>query len=205
MSYFLKGMAVGFFVATPVGPVGVLCIRRFLTVGLAAGFASGLGAACADSLFAALASFGLTFISAYLLDNSVPLRAVGALFLFWMGLRIFRAKPCVADGVKVLSLIGDFTSAFLLSLSNPVVLATFTAALAALRVDLQEGGLAAMRSLVGGVFCGVASWWVIIGAARAIFRGRFNDNGIRWINRVAGVAIAAGGLLILGSVLFWRR
>jgi threonine/homoserine/homoserine lactone efflux protein len=205
MNYFLEGLAVGFFVATPVGPVGVLCIRRFLTVGLAAGFASGLGAACADSLFAALASFGVTFISAYLLDNSVPLRAVGALFLLWMGFRVFRARPCVAEGVKVLSLVGDFTSAFLLTLSNPVVLATFTAAFAVLRVDLQEGGLASMRSLVGGVFSGVASWWVVIGAARAIFRGRFNEKGVRWINRTAGVAIAGGGLLILVSILVWRR
>jgi len=44
-----KGVLLGFSIAAPVGPIGVLCIRRTLADGRAAGFVSGLGAATADA------------------------------------------------------------------------------------------------------------------------------------------------------------
>src|SRR5512135_2777452 len=62
MWFAVKGLAIGFLIAAPVGPIGVLCIRRTLVDGRRIGFLSGLGAATADMLYGAVAAFGLTAI-----------------------------------------------------------------------------------------------------------------------------------------------
>ena len=45
LGFIAKGFAIGFSIAAPVGPIGILCIRRSLADGMAKGFAAGLGAA----------------------------------------------------------------------------------------------------------------------------------------------------------------
>lgn len=59
--FFLKGVLLGFLIAAPVGPIGILCIRRTLQFGRFSGLFSGFGAAVADSIYAGIAAFGLTF------------------------------------------------------------------------------------------------------------------------------------------------
>jgi threonine/homoserine/homoserine lactone efflux protein len=59
----LHGLIIGLSIAAPVGPIGVLYIRRTLGEGRASGFASGLGAATADAIYGCVAGCGLTFIS----------------------------------------------------------------------------------------------------------------------------------------------
>jgi len=78
----LKGALIGFSIAAPVGPIGVLCIRRTLAEAQASGFASGLRAAPADAIYGCAAGFGLTFISSLLFSQQVWLRFVGGVFLF---------------------------------------------------------------------------------------------------------------------------
>ena len=59
LAFFLKGIVVGVVIAVPVGPVGVMCVRRSILEGKLSGFASGLGAATADAVFGVIAGFGL--------------------------------------------------------------------------------------------------------------------------------------------------
>ena len=77
ISFFLRGLIIGFSIAAPVGPIGVLCIRRTLAEGRASGLFSGLGAATADAIYVCIAGFGLTFISNFLISQLVWLRLVG--------------------------------------------------------------------------------------------------------------------------------
>lgn len=88
-----RGLVIGFSIAAPVGPVGVLCIRRTLANGRSAGFLSGLGAASADALYCCVAAFGLTSVSGFLVDQQLLLRSVGGAFLLYLGFRIFRERP----------------------------------------------------------------------------------------------------------------
>ena len=75
--YFLKGLVIGFSVAAPVGPIGILCINRTLSKGRLHGFVSGLGAATADALYGCIAAFGLTFITTFLLTQKIWLQLIG--------------------------------------------------------------------------------------------------------------------------------
>ena len=48
IDFLLRGLIIGFSIAAPVGPIGILCIRRTLSVGRISGLVSGLGAATAE-------------------------------------------------------------------------------------------------------------------------------------------------------------
>jgi threonine/homoserine/homoserine lactone efflux protein len=89
----LKGMVIGFSIAAPVGPIGVLCIRRSLADGVGMGFVSGLGAATADAAYGGVAAFGLTAISGFLLRQQFWLALIGGIFLCCLGVRTFFGKP----------------------------------------------------------------------------------------------------------------
>lgn len=67
----IKGFVIGFSIAAPVGPIGILCIQRTLSGGGVQGLVTGLGAATADALYGFIAAFGLTFISNFLVDQSI--------------------------------------------------------------------------------------------------------------------------------------
>ena len=79
MELLVRGLALGFAIAAPVGPIGVLCIRRTLADSRAIGFASGLGAATADALYGAVAAFGLSLVTNALVEQRLWLQVVGGI------------------------------------------------------------------------------------------------------------------------------
>ena len=75
--FFLKGLIIGFAKAVPIGPLGIMCVRKTLAEGRSRGLIIGLGAATADSLYGAIAAFGLTFVSDAIASQQFWLRLVG--------------------------------------------------------------------------------------------------------------------------------
>ena len=146
LSYFLRGLVIGVSIAAPVGPIGVLCIRRTLVEGRAAGFVSGLGAASADAVYGFMAAFGLTFISTFLIDQQTWIRLIGGLFLFFLGIRTFRAPVAEqAAGAVEHGLLGNYLSIFVLTLTNPLTILSFAAVFAGLGVGAANGDYLAAR------------------------------------------------------------
>ena len=82
LAFFVKGIVLGFSIAAPVGPIGVLCMRRTLGSGMLHGFLSGMGAATADGLYGCLAAFGVTAISNLLLEQQSLIRLAGTILSF---------------------------------------------------------------------------------------------------------------------------
>jgi len=185
---------VGFAIAAPVGPIGVLCIRRTLANGRAAGLVSGLGAATADATYGAIAGFGVTFLSVLLVSQQVPIRLLGGAFLLFLGARTFLSVPLGPRRSPEGSLVRDYFSTFALTLSNPVTIVAFAAIFAGLGVTGQSGSYTAATFLVSGVFAGSAFWWVILSSAVSAFRRAFDLGRMRWVNRISGVVIAGFGV-----------
>ncbi|MBC8263506.1 MAG: LysE family transporter [Anaerolineales bacterium] len=199
IGFFLRGLAIGFSIAAPVGPIGVLCIRRTLAEGRAAGLVSGLGAATADAVYGCVAGFGLTFISGALISQQVWLRLIGGAFLCYLGLKTLLARPAEqAAPVGENSLIGAYTSTFFLTLANPMTILSFAAIFAGL--GGASGDYVSAAVLVLGVFIGSALWWLTLSTGVSLFRTKFTPHGLRWVNRISGLIIAAFGLLALLSV-----
>jgi hypothetical protein len=61
----LRGQVIGFSIAAPVGPIGLLCIRRSMAEGQRVGLVTGLGATTVDASYGCVAAFGLTGVSSF--------------------------------------------------------------------------------------------------------------------------------------------
>jgi threonine/homoserine/homoserine lactone efflux protein len=198
--FFLKGFLIGFSIAAPVGPIGVLCIRRTLAYGRRSGLASGLGAATADALYGSVAAFGLTFISHFLIQQQFWFRLVGGVFLLYLGVRTLLSRP---DGDPPLTrrsdLTGDFLSTVFLTLTNPLTILSFAAIFAGLGLGATGGTYIDAGVMVLGVLLGSGLWWWILSFGVGAFRDRFSLRGLRWVNRTSGIIISGFGVAALGS------
>jgi len=202
ISFLLRGLIIGFSIAVPVGPIGVLCIRRTLAEGIVFGLVTGLGAATADALYGCIAGLGLTFISSILVSQQDWLRLIGGLFLCYLGFKTFLAEPIqqVQAGLaRGKGLIGAYTSAFFLTVTNPITIISFAAIMAGLGVP--SGDYVSAGEMVLGVFIGSALWWLVLSGGVSVLRTKFKPQGLQWANRVSGVVIMGFGLLALLSLV----
>lgn len=203
VSYLARGLVIGFSVAAPVGPIGVLCIRRTLAQGRLTGFISGLGAATADATYSAIAAFGLAIIAGALVREQRAIRLVGGLFLCYLGLR-FLLSRAASDQAQVSGkgLPGAYASTLLLTLANPTTILSFVAIFAGFGVAVTRGeGATSPFLLVTGVFLGSAAWWLVLSLGVGQLRERMAPGLLSWINRLAGAIIGAFGLAALLSVV----
>ncbi len=200
--FFLKCNIIGFSIAAPVGPIGVLCIRRTLADGRLAGLISGLGAATADLFYGCVAAFGLTFISQFLIDQDLWLRLLGGLFLLYLGIKTFLAKGAGKEiEQKKGGLLNAYFTTFFLTLTNPLTILSFAAIFAGLGIVNTGGNYLSALILVAGVFSGSAIWWFFLSAGASFFQKKIDAQGLVWINRISGVIISVFGLVALGSLL----
>jgi threonine/homoserine/homoserine lactone efflux protein len=204
--FFLKGLIIGFCIAAPVGPIGIMCIRRTLAEGGMAGFVSGLGAATADAVYGGIAALGLTAVSALLLGQTVLLQLVGGLFLTFLGARFFLkgwgvVGPESAVRRRVDHGYSAYFQTFVLTLTNPMTLLSFAAIFAGAGLGKAAGPQDGML-LVTGVFLGSATWWLILSGLANALRARLNIGRLAWVNRISGLGLALFGLTtLLGMAL----
>ena len=199
----LKGLIIGFSIAAPVGPIGVLCIRRTLAYGRASGLATGMGVATADGFYGMVAGFSLTFISNLLVSQQLLIRLIGGTFICYLGIKTLLSKPGGnSEKIGGKGLAGTYISTFFLTLTNPLTIMFFAAVFAGLGLGSSSGTSYSSASLmVFGVFLGSALWWIILTTAVSFFRSRLNSLGLRWINFISGLIITVFGVTTLLSLL----
>lgn len=199
--FFVQGLVIGFSIAAPVGPIGLLCIVRTLSAGRMAGLVSGLGAATADGIYGFIGGFGVTVLAQILMDHHVWFRVLGGIFLVCLGLKYLLSKPSRRqEEADSRSLLADFGSTFVLTLTNPMTIISFAAVFASLGVGTTINTYRAAITLLIGIFCGSALWWVTLSFGVSLFRHRIDANQLVWINRAAGTIIAGFGIAALASL-----
>ena len=194
---FLKGLIVGFCLAAPVGPIAALCVQRTIAKSWLSGVVSGLGAATADALYGAVAAFGATIISEFLITERNWLQRIGGVILILMGLRLLLMKPqprenCNSNGK---GLMGDFLSTLMLTLTNPMTFVAFAAVFTTMGIGVVRGRPILTAELVGGVFLGSALWWIILCGGAHLLRRHFDFRKLVTINRATGVFVIAVGVV----------
>jgi threonine/homoserine/homoserine lactone efflux protein len=202
MEILLRGLVIGFLIAAPVGPIGVLCIRRTLAEGQLIGLATGLGAATADAIYGSVAAFGLTIVSDFLLGQRMWFQLIGGAFLLYLGIATALAKPASQVSVSEASGVGRaYATTFLLTCTNPMTILSFVAVFAGFRVVLASGDSLPAMTLVAGVFSGSAAWWLLLSGGVNLFRSRLNLHALRWVNVVSGVVIMGFAVFSLTSMI----
>ena len=199
---FLKGLAFGFVLAATVGPMWMLCFRRTIAAGALAGFVSGMGIAVADAIYGAIAAFGLTAVSGFLLAQKFWLGLAGGAFLVYLGIRALVANPSAAGDAAPANqgLLRAFASTLGLTLANPPTILAFAAIVAGRGLG-ANASYAAAAMVVAGVFLGSASWWVILALVAGRLRSRLGSGVLRALNLVSGVVILSFALWQLGQLV----
>jgi threonine/homoserine/homoserine lactone efflux protein len=204
LAFFLKGVVAGLVIGVPVGPVGILCLRRTIFEGRLAGLASGLGAASGDAAFGAIAGFGLTAISDWLLGYQGWLRLAAACFLFYIGGSALLREPRTRLGAfrDPEGLVRNYVSIFALTIANPVTILAFAGIFAGLGLAQEHATYGRVGIMVLGVWLGSLLWWLLLSLGADLFRGSFDARQLLWINRGSGGILLLSGAGLLATLIF---
>lgn len=196
-----KGVVIGFSIAMPVGPIGMLCIRNSLAWGTRYGFMTGLGAATADTVYGALAGFGVASLMTLLIGYKLLLQIAGGLFLCYLGVMTFVAKETEAKKEATSKgLLQVFLSTFFLTMTNPMTILSFVGIYAGIGIGIEENSFQAALMLTSGVFLGSAFWWFLLSSGTAFFKNHLNAARSRWINRISGTVLFGFGTAALIAI-----
>jgi len=197
-----QGIIIGFTLAVPIGPIGILCIKRSLTDGGRSGFLVGLSGASADVVYALSAAFGVRLIVDFVSEHEVWVRLFGAFLLMAIGLYMLRSRPTARPPVASRSLEArSYLSTLLLALTNPMTLFAFMAAFSSIGVQSMTDDAWTLVQLIVGVFVGSLCWFGLLGVIARQFRGTVGTRGILLINRIAGALLMVFGVVGLFTVL----
>lgn len=207
----LRGMVVGLASSITVGPVAVLCIQRTLSKGHRAGFLSGLGVACADTLMAIIAFFFYAMLETQIEKYSYIISLLGGLFVIVVGVVIFFQNPSPQirrNRSGGTSTWRDFVSMFGFTMANFVTVIPYLLAFFAMfGVTSHDGSkdIASILSsllIIAGFLFGAVVWWFLLTLIINLFRRKFRPHHMVTINRVAGVVISLLGVItILTTVI----
>jgi threonine/homoserine/homoserine lactone efflux protein len=200
--YLLEGIVVGFAGAMPIGPIGILCIRRSLTLGRKQGIITGLGGATADIVYVTIALFGIQLIADFVALEQHAIRFCGGIAVLTIGIFVMRSHPnsrLIAN--KMFEHTRLFVSTFLLALTNPVPLLGFAAMLSAIGISHVAENAFARTIFVAGVFLGSLIWFSLLANVANAMRRTMTDRRLSIINKVAGAILIVLGLLAAGSSL----
>ncbi|CAD6540950.1 hypothetical protein LMG28727_03849 [Paraburkholderia kirstenboschensis] len=217
-SLFITAAGVGLAIAAPVGPMGMLCIRRTLTGGPRAGLAIGLGIASGDAFYGLIAALGLVGISQFMLAYDRPLHLLAGLFLLYLGVRTLLQKPPAdaangepngngnGHGNGKLAQVGRagalraYASSLLLTLTNPQTVIMFAALFTTLAPRGAFSSTIALTT-VGGVFCGSIAWWCFLVTVVSLARHAIGSKLRLAIDRFVGIMLAAFGVVEIRRAL----
>ncbi len=204
----LTGVVVGFLVAAPVGPVAVLCIQRTLLDGRLTGYATGLGATLADTVFGALAVLSVGAVESFLTDNRMVIQGLGGGILVvlgghavWKSRTLSHTAVSHAHTTGHETLVHAFATAFAVTLFNPITFIAFISLFAAIHVLEAIDGLIDSWVVIFGILAGAAAWWFILATISAWLRSSFTGKGLAWLNAGSGLIILVFGLYALGNLL----
>jgi len=196
--FLLKGLIIGFAVAAPVGPIGILTIKRTLNEGHLSGFITGMGAAFADTLYGMIAGLSLTAVSAFLVHEKFWLKLIGGCVLLILGLKTFLSKPITNQSViDRKSLFSNFITTFFLTLTNPATIFAFLAIFAGFGLDSSNISHTASGMLILGVFLGASLWWLTLSYVVSTIKSKITPYKMNLINRISGIVIIVFGLIAL--------
>lgn len=204
LTLLIKGIIIGLMASIPLGPIGVLCIQRTINKGKISGFFSGLGAATADTIFAAIAGFSLSFIINFIEERQLILEFVGGVIVILLGLKTFYTNPVAQlrrHKRKKNKLFEDFLSVLLLTITNPFAIFFFIALFAASGIVHHNQNFASSSLALVGVFLGGSFWWFTLSTIVNLFRHKFRLKQLWWINKVAGAVILMLGVLAIAAAI----
>jgi len=199
-----QGLVIGFSLAAPVGPLGLLCIQRTLRHGFTIGLLTGVGVALADAVYGLIAAFGFTIVSDFLVQHRSLISMAGGLFLGWLGAKTlmnYQAHPHAAHEKKGSGWWNALFSAFLLTMSNPMTIMAYVAIFSSSSIAIEDASHEAAFLMTLAIFTGSLAWWLILSGVVAATKHRLNQKHLSAINIVSGLILIGFGIFAVVAAL----
>lgn len=195
---FIRGLLIGFIIAAPVGPVGILCLRRTFHYGRLSGLVSGLGAVTIDMIYATIAIFGLTFVADFVVFYGNSIHIFGVLLLLFIGWKIFFSQSHAKNiALDHRGLLHDYVSTLWLTIAQPGALLTLFGIFSSIAPRVAGHPRAAVVVLIGTALWGFFAWFLVTHVAAHFHRKIGAESFMHWVNKIAGVLIWIFALLLL--------
>ena len=202
LALFLKGIFVGIYIAAPIGPISILCIRRTMKNGYSSGVASAFGVVTAEIFYASVAIYGLTLISDFLIGYKFWLQLMGGAFLLNLGVKTFFSNPDDHSKLsKQITLFNDYLSIVFLTIANPMTIINFIAVFATFGLSQLSGDFYGATVMLLGFILGSTLCYLTLVAITNILRSKFNSKLMKMVNQVSGLTIAGFAIVILSSLI----
>lgn len=197
---FIESFILGYVIAMPVGPIGMICIKNTLSRGFKSGLATGLGGALADSCYGFMAGGGMAFLSKLLINNTNLIKIFGSAILFYLGINeILHAKSKIADvKIKNSNFIKTIATTYLLTITSPMTILSFVGAFAI--IGSNSLGSGTIFFIVFGIFCGSLSWWLTLAISINIIRHKISQNSMAIIKIISGIILCTFAIYAIISV-----
>lgn len=201
MTPLMKGIILGFSIAAPVGPIGILCIRKTLDQGRSFGFIAGLGAATADAIYGSVAALGLTMVSQFLIKQSTWINLFGAVFLLYLSYITFRApiKNNIESDRTRTNYFRTFGTTLILTLTNPLTIVSFVGIFAGMNIGPESE---TSLYLVLGVFLGSAIWWLLLSGIVGSLRQMISTRAMKRLNTLSSLILFGFGIYSFYKILY---
>lgn len=178
--YFFKAWTIGIAIAAIIGPIGILCIKKTLELGLRGACLVGLGAAAADSVYGIVAATSLIALSHHLSSHTPILKILGGFFLLYLSYKEAKSSITITDTkTREDSNAKLVLSVFFLTLSSPLTILSFVGIFA----SITSGPTSTLESMsmVAGIFFGSMTWWVLLGTLITKTKHMIPES---WISRI---------------------
>jgi threonine/homoserine/homoserine lactone efflux protein len=192
----IKGIIIGLFISVPLGPIGMLCVQRTLNRGRKHGIATGLGATMSDLIYTIVALFFVGFVVDFLEEKKIFIQIIGGLIVVFFGIFIYRSNPTrqpIPTQNNNSSIMSDFFSSFVLTLSNPLILLILIALFARFEFLDEETTTFNLVTGISSILGGAYLWWNTLTFFVGKFRNKLSYSGIKLLNRIIGIIIIAIG------------
>jgi threonine/homoserine/homoserine lactone efflux protein len=202
---FLSAVILSYFMSIPVGPVGVLCVRRTLENGKWPGFIVGLGASFSDTFYASVIAFNITIISSFIEQYRIYIQVIGIFILFFVGIKSLFFDEFKKYNEKYIykNVISDFLNSFIINITNPSIIISFGALLVAFHIDklLTNATFSIMFTI--GIFVGSILWWFTLSSISSYFQKKIRRDIVPLIHKFSGVLILVFAFFLF-LFTFWE-
>lgn len=199
LGIIVKGILIGILVSAPMGPVGILCVHRTLTRGRHHGFVSGMGAAVSDVLYALVTLLGISLITDFLESHKMAFQLGGSIVLIVFGYMVFNTNPLkvVNPGSEPAETryTKDFISAFLLTVSNVIIIFVFLTLYARFGFNPVDRGIGFLILGLISIAMGAVAWWFFITTLVSYLCKHFSRSSLVLLNRSVGVILILVGVV----------
>lgn len=201
-NFFLKAAFVGFAVAAPIGPIGILCMRQNLAHGFMMGIICGVAVSLADGFYSFVAAMGANIMNTIIHDHKNWFYVLAGGLLTFIGYKIFTTTFSEETGSlkKKRQYLSAFIYTLFLTLASPMTTFLFIAAFTAAGVFKTTLSSFDILNLVIGVAAGAMLWWTILAVSIRLIRKKLNVKAFLIINKISGFSIMGYGLFTFSRI-----